>query len=94
MRKHQRNDRSEGQITGFLMGQLAAVFFAVPTAALLWFATNKYLAIWGPSGAFIGSTGFWLIIALFAFVSVFSPRFFPALLGKVWHGIIRFEQWF
>ena len=26
MRKHQRNDRSEGQITGFLMGQLAAVF--------------------------------------------------------------------
>lgn len=93
MRKYQRNDRSEGPLTGFLMGQLAAAFFAVPTAALLWFATNKYLAIWG-AGAFIGSTGFWLIIALFACVSIFLPRLFPDLLGKVWHGIIRFEQWF
>ena len=45
MRKNQRNERSEGPIIGFCMGQLAATFFAIPTAALLWFATNKHLAI-------------------------------------------------
>ena len=76
------------------MGQLAAAFFAVPTAVILWFATNKYLAIWGPFGAFIGSSGFWFIVLFFAITSLFLPRLFPSLLGKVWHGLIRFEQWF
>lgn len=94
MRMSQRNERTEGPIIGFLMGQLAAAFFAVPTAALLWFATNKHLALWGPSGAFIGSTGFWLVLSFFAFVSVFLPKLFPSLLGKAWHGLIRLEQWF
>ena len=94
MRKNQRNERNEGPIIGFLMGQLAAAFFAIPTAALLWFATNKHLAIWGPSHSFIGSSGFWLVLGFFAFVSLFLPNLFPSLLGKVWHGLIRFEQWF
>ncbi|MEJ2756305.1 MAG: hypothetical protein P8104_10870 [Gammaproteobacteria bacterium] len=76
------------------MGQLAAAFFAVPTAAILWFATNKHLAMWRPSGAFIDSTGFWLIVLFFAIISLFLPRLFPSLLGKVWRGLIRFEQWF
>ncbi len=93
-RRDQRSEQSEGPLTGFLMGQLAAVLFAVPTAAIVWFATNKELALWGPGGAFIGAKGFWLILACFAFVSLFLPRLFPSLLGKVWHGIIRFEQWF
>lgn len=78
----------------FLMGQLAAAIFAIPTAALLWFATNKQLALWEPSGAFVGATGFWLIIGFFAFVSVFLPKLFPSLLGKIWHGFIKLEQWF
>jgi hypothetical protein len=94
MGKNQRYKRNEGLIIGFLMGQLASAFFAIPTAALLWLTTNKHLAIWGPSGAFIGSTGFWLVLGFFAFVSVFLPNLFPSLLGKVWHGLIRFEQWF
>ncbi|BBB26032.1 hypothetical protein [Amphritea japonica] len=93
-RRCQRNEKPEGPLISFLMGQLAAALFAVPTAALLWFATNKQLALWGPGGAFIGATGFWLILACFAFVSLFIPRFFPSLLGKVWNGIIRIEQWF
>ncbi|WP_419536494.1 hypothetical protein [Endozoicomonas sp.] len=69
------------------------MFFAVPTAALLWFATNKHLAIWGTGDSFIGSQGFWLIIGCFAFVSLFLPKLFPELLGKVWRGIIKGEQW-
>lgn len=75
------------------MGQLAAAFFAVPTAALLWLATNKHLAIWGPAGAFIGSSGFWLILGLFALMSVFRPDLFPHLLGKVWRGLVKCENW-
>ncbi len=92
--KSTRHSSSESPVTRFVMGQLAAAFFAIPTAALLWFATNKHLAIWGPTDAFIGSKGFWLVLAVFAVVSVFLPRLFPSLLGKVWHGIIRMEQWF
>lgn len=93
-RKYHRYEPSEGPITGFLMGQLAAIFFSLPTAAFLWLATNKYLAVWGASGAFIGSKGFWLILGCFAFISVFMPRLFPSLMGKIWHGIISLERLF
>jgi len=68
--------------------------FAVPTAALLWFATNKRLAVWGPKGAFFGTNGFWVVLGFFAFVSFFFPKLFPSLLGKIWRGFIKFENWF
>ena len=93
-REDRRDQASEGPMTGFLMGQLAALFFALPSAAILWFATNKHLALWGPTGALMGATGFWLVLGFFAFVSIFLPKLFPSLLGKVWHALIRLEQWF
>ena len=92
MNKKQRG-KQEGPIMSFIIGQFAALLFATPTAILLWVSTNKYLAIWGPSNAFIGTTGFWSIIGFFAFVSTFLPRLFPSLLGKVWHGLIKAERW-
>ncbi len=91
MKKYRQNKNAEGPLKVFFMGQLAAAFFAIPTAALLWFATNQQLAL---SGIFIGLNGFWLIIAIFAFISIFIPRLFPSILGKVWHGLIKIEQWF
>lgn len=94
MRHNQRNQPQEGPVLEFLMGQFAAACFALPTSALLWFTTNKHLAIWGPADAFIGSNGFWLVLGVFGFVSVFMPALFPALLGKVWRGIIQWERWF
>ncbi len=83
--------RSEGPIIAPLMGPLATALFATPTAALLWLATNKHL---GPSGAFLGTTGFWLVLGGFALVALLIPRLFPSLLGKLWHGLIKFEHWF
>ncbi|WP_417696706.1 hypothetical protein [Psychromonas sp.] len=65
-----------------MLGQFASMLFALPTTALLWLATNKYLTFWAPENAFIGSIGFWAILGLFAFISLFYPRLFPSLLGK------------
>ena len=78
----------------FIAGQIAAAFFAVPTAALVWLATNRELAFWGQPGAFLGAKAFWLILGFFASVSIFLPNLFPSLLGKVWHGLIKWFQWF
>jgi len=77
----------------FLLGQFASMIFAIPTSALIWLATNKFLAIWGPENAFIGGLGFWLILGLFAFTSLFYPRLFPELLGKAWNGMMKFANW-
>lgn len=85
--------KREGPVVAFLMGQFAAICFAIPTAALLWFATNKHLAIWGTSDTFIGAAGFWLILGVFAVVSLFLPRLFPGFLGKVWRLLISAEKW-
>lgn len=93
-RKNRNSDQSDSPVVAFFMGQLAAAFFAVPTAALLWFATNKYLVILWSSDVFFGSTGFWSIVVVFAVVSLFLPRLFPAFLGKVWQSLIHIERWF
>ncbi len=84
----------EGPLQSFIMGQLAAAIFSVPTAGLLWLLTNKHLAIWAAGDVFWGAKGFWIVVGVFAFVSVFFPRLFPSLLGFVWRSIIRVEQWF
>ena len=90
----QKRTSAEGPIVAFVMGQLACALFAIPTAAMLWSATNRVVALWGPSGAFVGAPGFWLMLGFFACVSVFLPKIFPSLLGKVWHLIVRLNQWF
>jgi hypothetical protein len=76
------------------MGQLAAAFFAVPTAAIVWLGTNKYLTFWSSDGAFWGTEGFWTIMGIFALVSVFLRGLFPSFLGKVWRVLIQVERWF
>jgi len=74
-----------------LAGAAASLFFSVPTAAFIWFALNKRLAlhslpfIEGPVG------GAWLVAAI-VFLACFAfvfPRRFTRFLGGVWHGLHR-----
>ncbi|MEL4482811.1 hypothetical protein AAEH76_04375 [Shewanella algae] len=97
--KHSSRNRNSGKgsstarsktHSGWLVGQLAALVFAVPTAALLWLATNKHLALWSNGQAFIGSLGWWLTLAVFALTALLLPRLFPSLQGKVWQLLIWF----
>ncbi|MBO2627979.1 hypothetical protein I6M59_06530 [Shewanella algae] len=85
-----RSKTHSGWLVGLLMGQLAALVFAVPTAVLLWLATNKHLALWSNGQAFIGSQGWWLTLAVFALTALLLPRLFPSLLRKVWQLLIWF----
>ena len=92
--KPERKQRSqEGPIFSRLMGFLAAMFFAVPTAALLWFLTNGKLAFWGDGYTFVGSAGLWVIIGIFAMIALLTPGVFPALLSRIWHAIRRIYEW-
>jgi len=77
-----------------VIGLIVSLVFAVPTAILIWFATNKNLALLGSSNTLLGSDGFWLILGVFALVAVILPNFFPSLLGKIWHTFIKIENWF
>lgn len=83
--------KEEGPVQARLMGFLAAMFFAVPTTIIIWLGINKELALWGGPNAYIGSTGFWLIMCAYAAVAMIFPHLFPAMLGKAWRFIIH---WF
>lgn len=69
------------------------MIFAMPTSALVWFTTNKYLSFWGSGDVFIGSSGFWAIFAIFAFMSLLFPRLFPSFLGNSWKGLMKIGKW-
>lgn len=90
-RHHQKSD---SVLVDFLLGQFVSFLFALPTTALIWFVSNKYLAIWGPDNAFLGGDVFWGGVVFFAFISLFFPALFPSLLGKAWQGLINAEKWF
>lgn len=89
-----RRNKQEGPVTRFLMGQLAALFFSVPTAVFLWLFTNRELALWGNGNLFLNTLGFWMIVGFFVLISAIFPKLFPSILSKIWRGIIRFDQWF
>lgn len=82
-----------GPLKARLIGVIASLFFSVPTSGLIWFATNKNLALWA-DGAFIGANGFWMVLGFFTLIALIFPHLFPDLLGKVWRAIIKFELWF
>ena len=84
-------EKREGPIQARLMGVLAAMFFAIPTTVILWLGINRELALWGAPDAYIGSSGFWLIMAAFFSVAMIFPHLFPAMLGKAW---IFITYWF
>jgi len=88
-----RKFKEEGPIISRLMGFLAAMFFAVPTAALVWFGTNKQLAFWGTPDAFISTKVFWAILGSFAFIAIIFPKVFPSVLGGIWRWVIKIQNW-
>lgn len=87
-----RAQPKEGSLQAWLMGLLASLFFAIPTALLMWMLINRELALLSSSGAFLNTGGFWAIIGFFICVAAIFPRFFPSVLGKVWRFIIRYER--
>jgi hypothetical protein len=87
-----RPQPKEGIIQAWLMGLLAASFFAFPTAMLMWLLANKELALYGSSDAFINTNGFWAIIGFFAFIAIIFPHFLPSVLGKIWRLFIHYER--
>ncbi len=91
-RNRRIKESKEGPIKAWFMGLLAAMVFAFPTAILIWLLTNRKLALYGPSNAYINGTGFWLIIGFFAFTATFFPRLYPSILGKIWRFIINYER--
>ena len=76
-----------------LMSFVVGMVFAVPTAGFIWFFTNTKLAVWGPNGAFLGSTGFWAVLGIFAIIALVVPELFPDFLGKVWQTILKIGHW-
>ncbi|QSX38276.1 hypothetical protein [Shewanella sedimentimangrovi] len=84
MRRDQRKPKQPSSWVDFLLGQFAAAVFAVPTALLLWFFVAES----------VGWVGFWLILGCFAFVSVFFPKAFPDLLGKIWEAFFELKRWY
>lgn len=92
MRSKQTKLKSAGPKRSRSMEFLAAMLFAVPTAAVIWFAASKSLALWTdrqPSGG-----GFLIILSSFVLVALFLPGLFPSLFGKVWQALIKFSKWF
>jgi len=75
------------------MGLLAAMFFVVPTVALVWFGTNRHLAFWGTPEAFISTKVFWVTIGIFALIALIFPNIFPSLLGGIWRWFIKIQNW-
>lgn len=76
-----------------LMSFVAGMVFAIPTAGFIWFFTNTKLAVWGPDGAFLGSTGFLVVLGIFAIIALVVPDLFPDFLGKVWQTILKVGHW-
>ncbi|WP_370051658.1 hypothetical protein [Neptunomonas sp.] len=76
-----------------LISFVAGMVFAVPTAGFIWLFTNTKLAVWGPDGAFLGSTGFWAVLGGFTIIALVAPDLFPDFLGKVWQTILRVGHW-
>lgn len=74
-----------------LMAALFSLFVSVPTAVLIWLWINRELGLW--AGGFIGSEYLLGTVLLFALVAFFAPRFFPSLLGWVWHGMASASRW-
>jgi hypothetical protein len=85
--------KEDGPIMSRLIGLIAAMFFAVPTAALVWFGTNKQLAFWGTPDAFISTEAFWFILGGFALSALAFPNAFPSILGGIWQGLIKIHRW-
>lgn len=72
-----------------LMAALFSLFVSVPTAALIWFWVNRELSYWG---GFVGSQYLLISVAVCAVIAFVAPRFFPILIGKVWHAM-RWWAW-
>ncbi|QSX41829.1 hypothetical protein [Shewanella cyperi] len=92
MQRRQRKPKQPSTWVDFLLGQFAAAVFAVPTALVLWLLVAKSVSGIGPSDTLIGWGGFWLILGCFAFVSVFFPKAFPDLLGKIWEALFDLKR--
>ena len=73
-----------------LMAALFSLFVSIPTAALIWLWVNRELAFWG---GFVGSRYLLWSVVLFALIAFATPRLFPTLLGKIWHGMFRVNRW-
>ncbi|GGM08894.1 hypothetical protein GCM10009425_20170 [Pseudomonas asuensis] len=74
-----------------LISLLAALPFALVTAALLWLAVNQELAF---MGRFLGSGFFWGCLGIFLLAAFALPTLFPHWLGMIWRGFIRlYHYW-
>lgn len=89
-----RRLKEEGPIKSRIMGFLASMCFAIPTAAIVWLSTNKNLALWGSPDAFISTNVFWAILGGFALIALIFPNIFPSMLGRIWRWLIKIESWF
>ena len=92
MKTRRTNPNADGPKRSRGMGFLAAMLFAVPTAAVIWFAASKSLALWTDLQPSLG--GFLILQGGFALVALFLPELFPTLFGKVWQALIKFSRWF
>lgn len=72
---------------------LAAMCFALPTAGLLWFMSNKQLALFSSGDSFLGSPILWAIVIIFAVLALIYKDLFPSLIGKVWQLMIKLVPW-
>jgi hypothetical protein len=73
-----------------LLSVFASLAVSVPTAALIWIGVNKELAFWG---GFLGSSYLVVCIIVFAVLALLFPRLFPSILGNIWRGIIKIQNW-
>ncbi len=76
-----------------LISLLAAMLFALPTAAFLWFFLNKQLAVYDQGDSFLGSGVLWGVMILFALLALLYEDLFPRLIGKIWQLLIKLASW-
>lgn len=85
-----KDTTSQETLGSRLMAMLFSLFVSVPTAALIWLWVNRELAFWG---GFVGSRYLLLSVVVFAVIAFIAPRLFPALLGRIWHGMLSVNRW-
>jgi hypothetical protein len=74
-----------------LISLFTSLFFAVPTAALIWLGVNKQLAYFDTG--FFSSTYLVACIIVFSVIALLFPQLFPSILGGIWRGILKVERW-
>lgn len=78
-------------VSSFLLAQLAALYFTLPTSAVIWLLANTEFFIWHDS--MLGLKGFALIFGFFCVLSVFFPRALPVTLGHCWRLLTKLSPW-